>query len=808
MATRNSGFFVQSHHGAAGNFEVVVPRIGSGLAYYWRDNDHPLRPWYGPFPTFASSAAIAAVAVMRSHLGSVSNLEVVAQEGNKLLYSSKGDGGIGGWQDPAVLPGAHMIVGAPTFIQSHHGSKGNFEVVAPAAGGGVAHWWRDNDAPDTPWHGPTFFGSGNVSAVAMIQSNFGSVGNLEVIARVGTQLEHYWRDDGGTQAWHGPFIIASGVTGNPAFIQSHHGSKGNFEVVAPAAGGGLAHWWRDNDAPDTPWHGPTFFGSGSVSAVGLLQNAAFGSASNLEVVVTAGSDLKHYWRDEGGTSTWHGPLTFGTLQGNSSSEGECTIPFGSGIVGIHAALLHTGKLVLFAYADFDDLVGESRVLDPVSGALQTPPHSHHLFCSGHAFLPDGRLLVAGGHHHEVAALHVFEPAEQHWTGVGAMEHGRWYPTCTTLPNGQIFIISGTKNGGPVGPDTPVNNTLQVYDAQARLEPEEPLPAPFSSHFPAHFTTIDLYPFVYALPSGTLLVHSRNTTRFYDPTVRMWEPTQLRTVSPFSRTYPGEGTSVLLPLLPTSNPPYRARVLIAGGGGVDTENLTQATPATDTAEILDLGASTPAWRSTKPMKFPRVMPDAVLLPDGAVLVVGGSATGRADLGIDPVLDIELFDPVSESWSTMCSMQVPRLYHSTAILLPDGRVLMLGKDGLYNPPPYNYPEHRGEIFSPPYLFRGPRPVIAAAPTVVDYNAPFVVDTPDAPRVAAVAFLSPGSVTHSFNMSQRYVGLTIVSRTSKQLIMQAPPHARIAPPGYYMLFLVSADGVPSVASFIRLPGPLPVG
>jgi Domain of unknown function (DUF1929)/Glyoxal oxidase N-terminus len=706
MAIRNSGFLAQSNHDAAGDFDVVVPQSDGGLVYYRRDNSDAMHPWYGPYPTFTHAEAITAVATVRSNLGSVGNLEVIALEGGKLIYSSMGDGGTGDWQGPIVLPGGHIIVGAPAFIQSQHGGKGDFEVVAPVAGGGLAHWWRDNDAPDTPWHSPTFFGSGNVSAVA------------------------------------------------------------------------------------------------------LLQNTALGSIGNLEVVATVGPHLQHYWRENGGSWTWHGPLTFGSLHSNPSSEGECTIPFGSGIVGIHAALLHTGKLVLFAYSDFDELVGESRVLDPVSGALQTPPHSHHLFCSGHAFLPDGRLLVAGGHHHEVAALHVFEPAAQHWTGVGTMENGRWYPTCTTLPNGKILIISGTKNGGgPVGPDTPVNNTFQLYDAQSGVEPEEPLPSPFSNHFPAQFTTIDLYPFVYVLPSGKLLVHSRNTTRFYDPTARIWEPTQLRTASAVSRTYPGEGTSVLLPLLPTSNPPYRARVLIAGGGGVDPENLTQTTPATDTAEILDLGDATPAWRFTQPMKFARVMPDATILPDGTVLVVGGSATGRADMGIDPVLEIELFDPVAERWSTMCSMQVPRLYHSTAVLLPDGRVLMLGKDGIFNPPPYNYPEHRVEIFSPPYLFRGPRPVLAAAPAVVEYNSQLVVDTPDAPSVAAAAFLSPGAATHSFNMSQRYVGLTIVSRSANQLILQTPPHANIAPPGYYMLFLVKANGVPSVARFIQLQGQPPV-
>jgi hypothetical protein len=435
--------------------------------------------------------------------------------------------------------------------------------------------------------------------------------------------------------------------------------------------------------------------------------------------------------------------------------------------------------------------------------VQAPAASHHLFCSGHSLLGDGRLLVAGGHQDEVNALHTFDPGLEAWTRVGEMANGRWYPTCTTLPDGKVFIISGTKNhGGPVGPGAPVNNTLQLYDPGAGIAPEEPLPVPFSNHFPPAFATIDLYPFVYVLPSGKLLVHSRNTTRIYDLDARAWEATQLPTEYPWSRTYPGAGSSVLLPLLPTSDPPYRARVLVVGGGGADPERLTISTPANQTAEILDLGVAEPGWRFTAPMTAPRVMADAVLLPDGTVAVIGGSSTGRADSAVKPVLTVELFDPVSETWSVLCRLQVPRSYHATALLLPDARVLVMGKDGLFNTEPYNYPEHRIEIFSPPYLFRGHRPTILAAPQQVAYDTTFDIQTTDAADIASVVLLRAGAATHSFNMDQRHVGLVINTHGPNQLTVTSPPNSNLAPPGFYMLFLVSTAGVPSGAEFLHLP------
>ena len=534
-----------------------------------------------------------------------------------------------------------------------------------------------------------------------------------------------------------------------------------------------------------------------------LTQSNLGPVGNLEVMALIGDQLVHWSRDDGGTGSWSEQARLGLQPFCDPTVGGLPAPpFSAEIVGIHGAVLHTGKVVLFGFSDSDAHVAVSRVLDPGSGAVRPPPQSHHLFCSGHSLLGDGRLFVAGGHQDEINALHTFDPDQEAWTRIGEMANGRWYPTCTTLPGAKVFIISGTKNhGGPVGPGAPVNNTLQRYDPASGIEPEEPLPVPFSNHFPPDFATIDLYPFVYVLPSGKLLVHSRNTTRLYDLAARSWEATQLRTEYPWSRTYPGAGTSVLLPLLPTSDPPYRARVLVVGGGGADPEQLTISTPANKTAEILDLGAAQPAWRFTAPMTAPRVMADAVLLPDGSVAVVGGSSTGRADLAVTPVLPIELFDPVSERWTTLCPMRVPRSYHATALLLPDARVLTMGKDGLFNTEPYNYPEHRVEIFSPPYLFRGPRPAIMAAPQQLPYDTTFDIDTTDTAEIGSVVLLRSGAATHSFNMDQRHVGLTINRRTPDRLTVTSPPNSNIAPPGFYMLFIVDTTGVPSVAQFVRL-------
>jgi hypothetical protein len=138
---------------------------------------------------------------------------------------------------------------------------------------------------------------------------------------------------------------------------------------------------------------------------------------------------------------------------------------------------------------------------------------------------------------------------------------------------------------------------------------------------------------------------------------------------------------------------------------------------------------------------------------------------------------------------------------AVLLPSAEVLVGGKDFLFNLPPYDYPEHRLEVFSPPYLFRGPRPQIIAAPTSVGYGAAFSVTCAQAQSIASAVLMRPSCVTHSFNMEQRLMGLVTVDSAGNELTLQAPPNANIAPPGYYLLFLLDGLGVPSLGSFVSL-------
>jgi hypothetical protein len=192
---------------------------------------------------------------------------------------------------------------------------------------------------------------------------------------------------------------------------------------------------------------------------------------------------------------------------------------------------------------------------------------------------------------------------------------------------------------------------------------------------------------------------------------------------------------------------------------------------------------------------------VLLPDGRVLVVGGSSTGKSDVAVDPVLPTELYDASADTWTELAPINCAHLYHSTALLLRDGRVMRGGKDGQFQRDPYKYFEHRLELFHPPYLFAGPRPQISSAPAHGAYGQDITIGCPAPGQIARIALIRVGSVTHNFHMDQRYVGLAIASTTANTLTATLPPNSKIAPPGAYMLFVINGAGVPSVARIIKV-------
>jgi hypothetical protein len=509
------------------------------------------------------------------------------------------------------------------------------------------------------------------------------------------------------------------------------------------------------------------------------------------------------------------------------------------VVGVHAALTSTGSVLLFAYdespAGYADInTGKSAVWEPGTNRVQSIRMSRNLFCAGHAFLGDGRVLVAGGQSSAITVggflgsllgagrgadhdVHIFDGAA--WSRVlPDMPGARWYPTCTTLPDGRVMIVSGyaahayaTLNSHYEIVDPSTSSLVKRADFRALL--------PFNYDF-------DLYPFLQVLPGRSLFVHSHDTTWLLalnssnEPEIPSLGFTPYYNAkSPNSRTYPGQGACVLLPLDPAT--PTKASILVVGGGGGPHGGIDPTTPASNTAEIFEFDSSRaldaqPQWRFTRDaagnqtfLTNRRLMADAVLLPDGTVAIIGGTGGGKADHAWPPIMWVESFDPSTETFTQRSGIDVPRLYHSTALLLSDGSVMVAGSTGgLWSQAISggSANEFRIEVYHPPYLFRGPRPALRLPSTSLRYGQPLQIEIPTGAReIKQAALIRHGSTTHSNNMDQRYVGLQITSSTDTHITVALPADGTLAPPGPYMVFVISndanADPVPSQGVSVML-------
>jgi hypothetical protein len=459
-----------------------------------------------------------------------------------------------------------------------------------------------------------------------------------------------------------------------------------------------------------------------------------------------------------------------------------TLPYTMPINPIHCGVTHSGKVVIVAGSENDpdehqDEQSRAAVWDPVSGTIVVQDLLWDVFCNGMASLPDGRFAIMGGSEqydpfYGEARATLFDPATEKFAEVESMAHGRWYATVTALGDGSLMAFSGLNEFGNT------NNAVEIYKVAPGWSPE--YIAPWSP---------PLYPRLHLLPDGDVFYSGENTTsHIFNPASQTWTLNVADTVYQKNRTY---GSSVLLPLRPETG--YVPRVMIMGGDN----------PATATAEIIDLSVPSPAWRMTLPMSEPRIQLNAVILPTGKVLALGGSAFDENPSSAS--LAADLFDPVTETWSSAGVAVYPRLYHSVALLLPDATVWVAGS----NPIRGTYEEHM-EIYSPAYLFTTDgsgnvipalRPSVTSLPAEIGYSAGFAIRTPDAAGVSSVVLVRPGSVSHAFDMEQRLIGLSFTLGTAGKLRVTAPPSGFIAPPGYYMLFLVNQAGVPSLAKFVHL-------
>ncbi|MDQ3782247.1 MAG: hypothetical protein M3349_04825, partial [Actinomycetota bacterium] len=374
----HGGFLIQGRFGEVGNFELVVPTQLGGLAHSWRNNDDVSFSWAGP--EWFAAGDIAAASLVQSTFGD--NLEVVFRQGARLAhcYRTFTANGHGPWSVPTEF--ASGVAGHPSLVQSPGPLNRNFEVVAPLTAGGIGHWFRDNNNPALPWAGPQVFATelGAVAAVALIHSDLGD--DLEVVARAGDVLVLYWRQAG---AWNGPLPFFMGASGAPGFVQSRHGGRGNFQVVTPLGAGGMAHLWRDNDDPAQPWRHEATFGAGAVGAASVVHSRLAGATSSLEVAARVGRDTQVWYRQDLDGSTWTlGAIAPAEPFRDPITEGQWRVPCTSGVVGVHAALLRTGRVLFFTYHEpWNEMshVGTSAVLDPVTGIVSDHmPHTRDLFC--------------------------------------------------------------------------------------------------------------------------------------------------------------------------------------------------------------------------------------------------------------------------------------------------------------------------------------------------------------------------------------------------------------------------------------------
>jgi Domain of unknown function (DUF1929)/Calx-beta domain len=481
----------------------------------------------------------------------------------------------------------------------------------------------------------------------------------------------------------------------------------------------------------------------------------------------------------------------------TSSSGQWGPVVNWPVVPIHMHLLPTGKVLIWdRHKEPNDpnnpsepgvhWDGEPRLWDPTTQAFSTLPlPGYDLFCGGHAFLADGRLLVSGGHIPRPPPMDggvgedkasIYDPFNNSWTRAPNMNAGRWYPTNTTLANGDMLVLAGTTTGYEN-----VNPLPQVW--QAANGTWRNLTTALQGNFPAW---ADFYPFLYLAPNGKVFnAGPQQTSRYLDTSgTGAWTD-----VAAGSLSYRDYGSSVMYD---------DGKVLVVGGNPRESgQNVTPTILPSATAEVIDLGQLNPVWRVVSPMSAGRRHLNTTLLPDGNVLVTGGSSFAGFDEALGKVLYAEMWNPSTEAWTIMAGHTRYRGYHSNALLLPDGRVLIAGGG---HPNPSSGAEQNAEIYSPPYLFKGARPAITAAPAQVGYGQTFMIETPTPQSITKVNWIRLPSVTHAFNQNQRINRLSF-SQTAGGLLVTAPSSANLCPPGHYMLFILNGDGVPSVARIIRI-------
>jgi hypothetical protein len=435
-------------------------------------------------------------------------------------------------------------------------------------------------------------------------------------------------------------------------------------------------------------------------------------------------------------------------------------------VGIHAHVLPDGRVLTWERNDAV-LTTETSIWDPATGLFTTKSNPYaSLFCSGHTFLKDGKLLVAGGHVYTdgygADALTFFDGTN--WTNgpdmgpaTGATA-GRWYPTTTMLSNGDVSVMGGSDQGS-----SDPNTIPQVYQ--------------HASNTWRDLTTasrdVGLYPMTFLAPDGRVFLAGPNAQSAFLNT----SGTGSWTNGPVSSRYRDYGSAV----------EYEPGKIILIGGGTPTA----------TTETIDLNQANPQWVTGPNMHYARRQLNATVLPDGQVLVTGGTSGTGFNNAVGAIFDSELWVPGGGPWNIVRPQNERRLYHSTAVLLRDGSVLSIGGGQPAGTGGIDSNHYTAQIYKPNYFFKGTRPSITSSPSSVTFNQTFTIQT--ATSVTGVTMVRLSSVTHAFNQSQRLIRLPYTNG-SGQVTVTAPSNAA-CPPGPYYIFILGTANVPSEGKLIYI-------
>jgi Domain of unknown function (DUF1929)/FG-GAP repeat len=456
------------------------------------------------------------------------------------------------------------------------------------------------------------------------------------------------------------------------------------------------------------------------------------------------------------------------------------------VVPVFQAVLPNGKVLIWdsvgdgpAESSPDHSFTRAMVWDPTTDtSVRRDLQGYNIFCAGYTQLADGRLLVAGGNKNAaldgIVQTHIFDWRTETWSRGPDMAAGRWYPAIQALGNDEAVIVGG----GPAVPE--------VYQTDGKLRRLSNASG-FSDR---------LYPFLTTRPNGQVELMgppSRMNTINTSGTGAITAAAQDR--DNINRTYGSFATYDI------------GKVLVAGGGDI-TEGGQSDVP-TRTAVVVDVEGGTTSVSSTASMSVGRRQHNLTVLADGSVLATGGmSRSIHANVDLDnPVFAAERWDPSTETWTVLSSASRVREYHSSATLLPDGRILTGGGGVCQSCVDAGYLEKNVEYFEPPYLYkqdgsgqRASRPGIDSAPSAAVYGQTFNITSAEAGSIAKVGLVRLGAATHSQDQGQRYVPLSFTAAGST-ITATAPATSNIAPAGYYMLFITDDAGVPSVAKMIKL-------